>query len=310
MTRREDALVIVYQFGKVASTSLVNTLNTCPGIDAHQSHFLGSDALQRIVPIAVDKSTNDYFHEHLAGQFLSNLRLTHKMNKALAGQMSNRLRVISLTREPLDWLRSGIVQDIEGYRGEIVEFARDAGIEAESERVLLREGLARILRRVADIIAAKGGIEAVLSEFLASGGTHILDDLPKAKPRIVRRIFFLAIRPLVWFDEHFSTCFGVALEEFEEDQWAWRASIENADFMILRYEDLASNLEPAMRKIGIELKGSLKRDNVSRTKPYAEDVLAAFQTKAAEDLHEHLKQSEYARQFRYAPVKDALRPTG
>ena len=61
----EKELVIVYQFGKVASTSLVNALNKCPRIEAHQSHFLGESALQRIIPIAVGRGTSAYFHEHL-----------------------------------------------------------------------------------------------------------------------------------------------------------------------------------------------------------------------------------------------------
>ncbi len=35
---------IVYQYGKVGSTSLMNALNTMPDTQAFQSHFLGKDA--------------------------------------------------------------------------------------------------------------------------------------------------------------------------------------------------------------------------------------------------------------------------
>ena len=38
--------VIVYQYGKVASTSLVTTFIKMRGVSAHQCHFFGEDALQ------------------------------------------------------------------------------------------------------------------------------------------------------------------------------------------------------------------------------------------------------------------------
>ena len=38
--------VIVYQYGKVASASLVTTSIKMRGLSAHQCHFFGEDALQ------------------------------------------------------------------------------------------------------------------------------------------------------------------------------------------------------------------------------------------------------------------------
>ena len=293
------SLVVVYQFGKVASTSLVNTLNKCPGVDAHQSHFLGESALQRIIPIAVGRGTNPYFHEHLTGQLVANVRLTYKVNKVLSGQANGPLRVISLSREPMDWFRSGIVQDIDGYRGDILAHADALGLPGESDSQRLQNGLEHILQSLSEIITAKGGIEPTLREFLQKGGASMMEGIAVGQAPIVRKLFFLAIRPLVWFDEHFAKCFDKTLEDFAPKDGFWVAEGPSSVFVLLRYEDLSQVLESAMSAIGITLVKPLQRDNVSRSKAHAEDVVAAFASDAAGALGQHLLASDYARFFGY-----------
>ncbi|MDJ0638698.1 MAG: hypothetical protein QNJ20_07685 [Paracoccaceae bacterium] len=303
----EKELVIVYQFGKVASTSLVNALNRCPGIEAHQSHFLGESALQRIIPIAVGRGTSPYFHEHLSGQLLANVHLTYRANKVLSGQAKGPLRVISLCREPMDWFRSGIVQDIDGYRDDILAYAGSLGLSGDSDQELLQSGLEQILARLTEIIAAKGGIEPALHDFLTKGGASMIDGIEAGQSPIVRRLFFLAIRPLVWFDEHFAKCFDKTLADFVCMGSYWHTEGDRAAFVLLRYEDLTHTLEDALSAIGITLAEPLRQDNVSRSKAFADCVLAAFASDAASDLGHHILGSEYARFFGYAaPAADIL----
>ena len=45
--------VIVYQYGKVASTSLVTTFIKMRGVSAHQCYFFGEDALQALGKISM-----------------------------------------------------------------------------------------------------------------------------------------------------------------------------------------------------------------------------------------------------------------
>lgn len=301
MTTDEKTLVIVYQFGKVASTSLVRTLSQQPQLDVHQSHFLGESALRRIIPIAVGKATTPYFHEHLKGQLLSNVSLTYRMNQVLSGQGSAKLKVVSLVREPLEWFRSGVLQDIAGYRAELLAFADDCGLAEDDEAANLRAGLTEVLSRVSQLIDDLGGVRQTVLEFHQLGGQAMLADPPRDLAPIVRRLFFLALRPLTWFDEHFTACFGLGLDDFECDRGFWRAHRSRADFLILRYEDIENVLSPALATIGIEENGPLVRDNVSRSKPFADDVSAAFASDAGGALRDRFQSTDYAEFFDYLP---------
>ncbi len=306
MEPNEKTLTIVYQFGKVASTSLVNTLRAQSHLDVHQSHFLGESALQRIIPIAVGKATNAYFHDHLRGQLLANVALTYRMNRVLGGQGAAKLKVISLSREPLDWLRSGILQDITGYRSELTEFANELGFAREDDHATLRAGLVAVLSRLTELIDSLGGADKTVAAFHELGGQQMLAPEHSAIAPIVRRLFFLALRPLTWFEEHFQPCFGISLPDFDAKDRFWVARQPRADFVILRYEDLSEALPRALKAIGIHVDGPLERDNVSRTKPFANDVAAAFASPEADALRMRLLSSDYAMYFGYADT--AARP--
>lgn len=299
MSDTEQTLTIVYQFGKVASTSLVNTLAKLPALDVHQSHFLGESALQRIIPIAVDKSTNAYFHEHLRGQLLSNVDLTYRMNRVLAGHGAAKLKVISLSREPLEWLRSGLLQDLSGYRSDLLAFAAENGLVADDERETLGAALEAVLARIVGILDAKGGINAAVQEFHQLGGKAMLAPLGPDIPLIVRKLFFLAMRPHTWFEEHFRPCFAIGLEDFKPADGVWTLRQPRADFVLLRYEDLEDRLVVAMGKLGIGPVKILQMDNVSRTKPFAGTVTSAFASDAAKSLRERLIVSDYSCFFHY-----------
>lgn len=299
MSAEDQTLVIVYQFGKVASTSLVNTLKTVEGIDVHQSHFLGESALQKIVSIAVSKETNGYFHQHLRGQLQANVELTYRMNRVLAGHGAARLKVISLSREPLDWLRSGVLQDIAGYRPDLLAFAERAGVAVADEHESLQAALTAVLAQITGIIDRKGGLAEVVDAFRLGGGKSLLAPFGSGLEKIVRRMFFLALRPHTWFDEHFRTCFGIGLDGFRSVDGIWVAEAPRADFVILRYEDLETGLPVAFETLGFRAVRPLLRDNVSREKPLSEVVAKSFASAEAEDLRDRLHRSDYARFFGY-----------
>lgn len=300
MTADEKTLTVVYQFGKVASTSLVNTLKKNPKLDVHQSHFLGESALTRIIPIAVDKSTSAYFHEHLRGQLLANVDLTYRMNQVLAGHTAHRLKVISLSREPLDWLRSGILQDITGYRTDLLEHAATIGEAADDEAETMRKGLVAVLARIVTLIDEIGGTEETVRLFHDVGGRGMLEPVGADIAPIVRKLFFLSLRPLTWFEEHFQQCFALGLADLDRAGRIWTAQLPRADIAVLRYEDLEDGLKDVFTALSIEDVGPLLHDNISRTKPYANVVSAAFSSSAAEALRARLRASEYARFFDYA----------
>jgi hypothetical protein len=232
---------------------------------------------------------------------MANVTLSYRMNQVLAGHGPSNLKVISLSREPLDWLRSGILQDIEGYRSDLADLARRAGHDASEPEGLLLAGLVEVLWRISALIDEKGGAMRTVEEFLRLGGKAMLSADGLGADLIVRRLFFLSLRPLTWFDEHFRPCFGIGLEDFEARDGFWVAARPRADFVILRYEDLAERLTPAMRAIGLHVGKPLMRDNVSRTKAFSDVVQAAFSTPEARALRERLLASDYARFFGYGP---------
>lgn len=309
MTAEDQTLVIVYQFGKVASTSLVNTLKTVDGLDVHQSHFLGESALQKIVSIAVSKETNGYFHQHLRGQLLANVELTYRMNRVLAGHGAAKLKVLSLSREPLDWLRSGVLQDIAGYRPDLLGFAENAGLSGANELESLQAALTAALAQITGMIDQKGGLAEVVTAFHLSGGKTLLAPFGAGIEAIVRKMFFLALRPHTWFDEHFRACFGIGLDGFRSVDGIWTARAPRADFVILRYEDLDASLPVAFETLGFGAVRPLLRDNVSREKPLSDVVARSFASAEAEALRSRLQLSDYARFFGYdaggAPARAA-----
>ena len=134
--------VIVYQYGKVASTSLVTTFNKMRGVSAHQCHFFGEDAFRATVTRLCNPDTNDYFFKHSLGQLAENLkayRLYHRKDPA----EDDRCIVLTVAREPFDWFRSSLVQEIEGHIPALTLSLRDRGVEfreavIESARTRLR----------------------------------------------------------------------------------------------------------------------------------------------------------------------------
>lgn len=105
--------VIVYQMGKVGSTSIVASLNEA-GIPAYQSHFLDTPSFHGIVDmfsqyISMEEETAHHFSEQLHNNLLlRNKLLRYQNNEMPEGE---RLGIISLVRNPLDWYFSHLSQN-------------------------------------------------------------------------------------------------------------------------------------------------------------------------------------------------------
>jgi len=133
--------VIIYQYGKVASTSLTETLNRMSNVDAYQSHFFGEDAFRATITRLCNADTNDYFFEHSLGQLNENLKayqLYHQKDRA----GGDRCIVLTVAREPFDWFRSSFVQEIEGHIPALSLSLRDQNVDTISQAEIVTEGLA------------------------------------------------------------------------------------------------------------------------------------------------------------------------
>ena len=294
----EEYLVVVYQFGKVASTALVNSLNTNKSVTAHQSHFLGEDALQRIIPNIVDVKVGTYFRQHMIGQLVNNLELTHQVNTCLKGQSDQKLVVISLSREPIDWFRSCIQQDIEGYLDDIRTYHSDAPT--------VQGGLERILSDLNAFIDLRGGVQNIVDVIRDNKTGSLFQGNDTLHKDIGRRMLLLAMRPLVWFDDHFARCFDFGLEGIPAQGDHWLRKADNGSFLVLRYEDIEAEFPKAMDSVGVPFKGPLCHANSSMDKPWASEIRGAFEGDIAATLRQRILQSDYAHHFRYDAESKAL----
>ncbi|HSF93892.1 MAG TPA: hypothetical protein VLA52_02620 [Thermohalobaculum sp.] len=292
-------VVVVYQFGKVASTSLVATLNALPDVEAVQAHFLGRASLKEMVDLIVDPGTGDYFHRHQVGQFIENARTTRLIQahrQGLAGDAA--LSIITLCRDPFDWFRSSLIQDMAGYRPVLEGLQASAGDDGDEDSI--RKALERMFALFAGIIDEFGGIDALI-ERQATDKKCLSGHAALSASRGLLAMFYMMLRPFSWFEAHYRTAIGHDLTEFRDIGGAvlyrdagW------SKLILLRYEDLGDQIGIAGRKLGIGPVEELVRENLSGGKEMAQTVAAAFRSDAAGELHARFRATAYARRFGYA----------
>lgn len=288
-------VVIVYQFGKVASTALVKSLNNSDRIEAHQSHFLGDDALKRIVVNATSPNLTPYFRDHMVGQLLANLDLTQKLKQLQTGKDPRKLTVVSLARDPLDWFRSSVQQDIKGYAPKLAEMSNAAG-DVTGEAI--EAGVAAVLSRILEVLEAQDGLDRVVDRIVSEGGRVVLNEAG-VTDEFTRTMYLLCLRPLTWFEDHFAKCFSFSLGDIPEHGPFWLRRGEPSSFVVLRYEDIADTFQPAMEAAGVPFAGPVVQANVSKSKSHAADIRAGFAGPDALRLGHVLRSSEYGRFFGY-----------
>ncbi|MFY0312401.1 hypothetical protein ACFMBG_21185 [Leisingera sp. D0M16] len=291
-------LAIVYQFGKVASTSLVATLNELDGVEAVQSHFLGKRALGEIFEAMMRPGLPEYFFNHQLGQFTENARLTRRLNRIRGGQSSQRLLVLSLTREPLEWFRSSTVQDIEGYLPRFRHFLNRLGIAYDSDSELVQLALTRLMAVFTRVLAAHGGTDAVLKT-LASDPAAVFGGSPLQDDADSQAFFYMMLRPFTWFRQHFEHTLEIRLDDMAWEDGILSYSGCSGDYFIFRYEDIGQAFPACLERLGFRDIPTIQRKNVSSRKRLAQDADLAFQSPAADRLRELFRDSEYARRFGY-----------
>lgn len=290
--------VVVYQYGKVASTSLVATLNALSDVEAVQAHFLGEESLREMVSLIVDPATSDYFQHHQVGQFIENARTTRLINAHRQGDgRDGALAIVSLYRDPFEWFRSSVLQDIAGY---LPALEAIAGAEDQTGDGEARTGqaLERALGMLAGIVAEFGGIDAVLEQRCSPALAHhpVFAGQPGLRP-----LFYTMLRPFSWFEAHYEPAIGCGLGDFAgiEAGVLYRKE-EWVSLFVLRYESIDAQLGVVADRLGIGPVRELARENASGEKHMSGVVRDAFASEAARALKAQFLASDYARRFGYA----------
>jgi hypothetical protein len=291
--------VIVYQVGKVASTSIVNSLKKIEGVAADQSHLLGRHSLHRMVDMLVDVRQPQYFHDHNLGQYVRNLKLTRIVEEFRARQRTGeRLVLISLCREPLQWLRSAIAQDIKGHLAFFRDVAAARAIACADDDDMIARTLPVVLGELADSLDRIGGVDALLA------GKQWVRAMPNTGNRPLdhrfRSFLAMSVRPSEWFEAHFEKLLDIRLgdlapvaENLLHRDTGW------CDVYVLRYEDIPASMPVIAERLGIADRFVLSSDNVSASKQFADAIRTSFRTKQAERLGTLFRASRYARTFGY-----------
>lgn len=291
-------LIVVYQMGKVGSTSLVRSLGALPGVEALQPHFLGPKSLREMITPLIDPLQSDYFHKHRLGQFVANLDITRRIEAVRRGSDTDTaLAVVSLVREPIDWFRSCIVQDIEGYLPVLDRMAEHRLLPRAENDSTLRVALPWALEQLADALERAGGVDTFLDRdkpFATCFGDH-----PAPIARDLRALLAVMLRPYGWLEDHLYQYLDLTADDFARvEGGTLRAAIDWAEIFVLRYEDIEVQAAAVASALGLD-DFKLGRENVSGSKPYANAIRSAFETAPGTRLKTLAQASTFARRHGY-----------
>lgn len=292
--------IVIYQYGKVASTSLVSTLNALTDVEAVQAHFLGRDSLRDMVSLLVDPATSDYFHRHQVGQFIENAGTTRIVNAYREGrERESSLSIISLYRDPFDWFRSSILQDITGYLPALRE-VHAKGTETQNEEARIGRAIEKTLSTFSGILADLGGVDAVVESIRARSGVLAHHPMLPKHPEL-RSMFYMMLRPFSWFETHYQSAIGYTVDHLSEiESGVLYRKVPWASLFVLRYEAVGRQVPVIADRLGIGPIQTLANENTSETKAMSRAVREAFASDCARALKAQFEATNYARRFGYA----------
>ena len=301
---RESPVVYVFQMGKVASTAIKNALLR-RHIECYQPHFLSKDSFEQLIKRFEEVDMTDWAAYHLSGQIAENLKLYNRLIKFQndASKDNQQLKVITLTREPLDWYFSNFSQNFGEYKQDVASFVAETeniriGIE-EEEKILLY-------------------IEEFFNCLLSFASNHMTSFCPEERPRlgklfqdanfsgipgnkILLKHCMILLRPFNWFDIHFDPVFNThIIKTALSNGFSYRPiKLDYCEVLILKYEYLFSNAVSALEEFLPESKPlTLKRENIMSRNKTGKKVNAIKKSLVLQgSLQVRMEQSPYMRAF-------------
>ncbi len=288
--------VIVFQMGKVASTAICNALNNA-GIQAEQSHFLTENSIIEMAKRLTNPAINDFFAKHTEGQLIANSTLLRKINRFKQNQSpTEKIKIITLCRDPLNWYQSEFIQNFQGYFQEINTWLNDNSLcsdtQNESERLRF---FFTIAFEIADSITIPMTEAEYKIELYKRIGKKGLTQAGCLAKHIVK-----FLHPIKWFPDQFEPVFGIDLLEYtlSSSNPTRRISNSFADILLLRYENISTQSSEFAKfcdlpSIDIPIKNS------SKNKDCVALVKKAFEQPIPNSIIQQLYSSKYCLQFGY-----------
>ena len=290
---------IVYQYGKVGSTSVTAALNRLAGCEAHQTHFLGESAFSGTLKRLMNPDTPDYFFEHSAGQLLENLRLYRHFARREID--STPLTVISLAREPFDWFRSALVQDAQEHLVSLRTLLDNRGIACGGDEDAMTAGLELLFGLLLDAITHFGSLDAMCRGRRYQELEQALEHAGSDDFRAIMFFVNIFMRPHLWYHTHFMDVLEFGLGDMSPmDCGGLRRKEGWGNTYVLNYESMATELPAVVSELGFSSCPQLTHENATDDKPHSEVVSAAFGSDAAQALR-RVCHSEDTRYLGYVP---------
>ncbi|HJR20581.1 MAG TPA: putative capsular polysaccharide synthesis family protein [Dongiaceae bacterium] len=305
--------VLVLQMAKVASTSIRSALGKRK-INAFHCHGLSAARQERDLSRLrradlTGKLIKRRLRQHLRYVCLHMMVRWYQKYNSRNGR---KLKVITLTRDPVDRFASNFMQHRSTALPQIVSWQRARLGEDAAMPIDELQAVQDFVTELASVIVAgrpSAGAEACRAcEALAR------ERWPQHF--IVEDEISEWLRPLTWFETEIEQVFGLdvlAAAELRERGWA-EAHNDWVEILVLRFENLAK-LTPEIGRFVHVTELVLPRRNVTKSKYGASDIMSAIQATLSTPIGQacagELWKSRYARACGYPlPKGDLILGTG
>lgn len=270
--------IYVFQMGKVASTSIVNSLKTY-GIRTTQLHYLNKQAFRDLIDSFDDPNMSPYFARNHAEQLARNLVLynrfiQHKTLKPKLEDGSSCLKIITLVREPFAWYLSNLSQNYHDYEKDIESYIN--GVSADPSRYG-KLGTTEAVK--AFLLAFSKFIAEHLDQLNEARVVELCASRPNAtaSEQILIKHIYVLMRAQRWLEEHFDP---VVETRMSDQPFEWASgyatyAMPYCDILLLRFESLGQIGEKAIGGFLDIPDFRLMRHNVSSSKGIGRQIMAA-----------------------------------
>ena len=299
--------ILIVQMGKVASTAIAEALRRA-GQAALQAHIAAPERLQEKLRIMTSAVVSEEVAARMYADYLQELQVTFLLARLRARHQrgeegADDPRVISLTRDPLDWYWSHFAQNYDHYGALLAKYAAHhyphaPDFDAEEMMLEVQSRMFQVLEQTQLPLDQASALPALMAEADALDPSGVV--FSQANRFLV---------PLRWFDEDFLPATGVDVyrHDFDRVRGASRIDDGGLSLLLLRYEDLAGLTSSIAEFVAAE-SFSLERANVSEDKNIPFNI-KAVQQRGRELISHALAQriyaTRYARHFGYSQASAA-----
>lgn len=295
--------IIVYQMGKVGSTSICRALERA-GIAAAQPHFLGQAALVKVLTNLLEPDRTAVHVNDGIYQIDKNLRLTRLVDEHRTGRRAGPIKVITLTRDPFNWYVSFLVQNHAAYAPLIRDWAANNGAAGEqpyaNQVAAFHDRMFSLLAEppyATDDSRFEAAIEAARR------------NRPTRDRTVGELLLFLRV-PTIWFKEFMVPVTGIdpIRDPGTADGPTLRFHGNGVELLLIPFERLRESMPQLARFAGLGRLDLLPAENVTAEKPEAAHY-SCIRTVAEKHALAiaRLYDSAYARRFGYrAPFGESV----